>query len=88
MFSAVIASPSSDKVADLADKHENANGYHAGQEKAFKNSKTILSKTLLTQSENIFELGREANLVYSEKLSEGIYKEMKIKKYMFEEIKK
>jgi hypothetical protein len=78
-----FASPSADKVSDLANKHKSANNYHDAQHTAFKNSKTILSKTLLTQSEIAFEAGREANLIYSEKLSEGIYEEMKNKKYMF-----
>jgi hypothetical protein len=80
-----LFSDSGDSVGDLADKHENANDYHSAQKQAFDNSKTILSKTLLTQGEHIFELEREANLIYSQKLSEGIYEEMKTKKYMFKE---
>jgi hypothetical protein len=67
----LFAGTSSDAVDDLKDEHKNVNDTHKAHKKEFENIKKILSEILLTQVNTIFELTKEAELIFLTMQVEG-----------------
>jgi hypothetical protein len=64
-------SPSADAVDDLKGKHKNANDIHEAHLREFNNIVIILKTTLLSQTNNIFELYKESELLFLTMQAEG-----------------
>jgi hypothetical protein len=60
----LFAGTSSNAVDDLKDEHKNVNETHESHKKEFENIKKILGEILLTQVNTIFELTKEAELIF------------------------
>jgi hypothetical protein len=62
--SGLFAGPSSEAVDKLKDEHKNVNDTHKAHKREFDNIRKILGKILLAQATIVFELTKEAELLF------------------------
>jgi hypothetical protein len=67
----LFAGDSGDAIGKLKDEHKNVNKTHEAHKKEFENIKKILGEILLTQVNTIFELTKEAELIFLSMQAEG-----------------
>lgn len=72
----LFAGSSSSAVDELSQKHTDLNSIHEAHLKEFNNIRKILGKILLSQANNIFELYKEAELLFLTMQGEGEYEIM------------